>query len=168
MESDDRPVAILCGGRGTRLGYPGQKCMVPILGRPFLAYKIDQLYDLGATSIHLLVSYESDEVRDYFGSWPTYHEDPGHGVTLAHRLASRTLPFVHWVTYGDCLLDAPLHESSMPYVWVNEAHPDDAGLMMAWGSSFLFHRKQTDAPSYHINTPADLARTEEYLRARVH
>lgn len=164
----DKHVAVLCGGQGTRLGYPGQKCMVPILGKPFLAYKIDQLYDLGADVIHLLVGHHADEVRDYFGSWPTYHYDKGVGITVAHRLAAQHLPFVHWLTYGDCLLDAPLHESSMPYVWVNDEHPNDAGLMMCWGQSFLFHRKRTHARSYHINTPADLARTEEYLRARVH
>lgn len=164
----EKHVAVLCGGKGTRLGYPGQKCMVPILGKPFLAYKIDQLYNLGADQIHLLVSHNASEVTDYFrGAFPI-HYDAGYGVTNAHRQAAMYLPWVHWLTYGDCLLDAPLHESSMPYVWTNDEHPDDAGLMMCWGASFLFHRKHTDAPSYHINTSADLARTEEYLRARVH
>ncbi len=167
----DRPVAVLCGGLGTRLGYPGQKCLVPVAGRPFLHWKLDQLVKHGATEIHLLANiHEMDEMNDSVWRWSfggfkevEFHWDDHAGQRQAHAWAAKHMPFIHWLTYGDGLLDVPLSLSSMPYRWVNDEFPDDAGVGMCWGQSFRWHRKHTDAVAYHINTPEDLARTEAHL-----
>ncbi len=158
-----KTVAVACGGKGTRLGCAGQKCLVEIEGRPFLHWKLDQLIARGADDIHLLVAYLADDVRAATADYPvTYHEDDGREVWAAHDAAG--LPFVHWFTYGDSLLDVPLNHSFYPYVFVNDEHPTDAGLLYVWGQSRRFIPKHTTVRAHHLNTPADLEETRAYLR----
>ena len=48
------PVAILAGGRGTRLGSITQtvpKLLVDIAGRPFAEYQLDELRSQGVTRV---------------------------------------------------------------------------------------------------------------------
>lgn len=68
----ERPIqaVILAGGRGTRLKPltdTRPKPMVEILGKPFLAYQIEQLRDQGFEKILLLLGYLPEVVQDYFG-----------------------------------------------------------------------------------------------------
>jgi D-glycero-D-manno-heptose 1,7-bisphosphate phosphatase len=61
---------ILAGGRGTRLKPltdTQPKPMVEILGKPFLAYQIEQLRDQGFKKILLLLGYLPEVVQDYCG-----------------------------------------------------------------------------------------------------
>ena len=165
-----KAVAILCGGKGTRLGYDGQKCMVPVAGRPFLAYKLDLLCARGATEFHLLVSHRQVEVYTGIGKvWngrPVhYHSDSGYSAERAVQAASRHMPFIHWLTYGDSIFDVPLKHSMFPYVYSNPEF-EDAGLLYCWGASMRGLRKFSDTWAVHCNTPADLARAETYLRRR--
>jgi MobA-like NTP transferase domain len=165
-----KPVAVLCGGLGTRLGYEGQKCLVPVEGRPFLHWKLDQLIRHGASDIHLLVSYRAEDVWDSVTAreWDAqvrWHVDAGEGKWAAHdRAVDDGLPFVHWVTYGDCLLDVPLKHSLYPYVYVNDEHPCDAGVIYTWGKAKKFLPKHTGARSFHVNTPEDLEVTRASVR----
>lgn len=164
-----KPVAILCGGLGTRLGSDTQKCLTPVNGRPFLHWKLDQLTRSGATDFHLLVAHQAAEVESSIGAtWGDipvdYHLDSGLGQAEAHLLAAPYLPFTHWLTYGDCILDAPLRHSLCPYVYVNEEFPWDAGLRYCWGASTLAIPKRTSAQSIHINTPANLEQAHANLR----
>jgi D-glycero-D-manno-heptose 1,7-bisphosphate phosphatase len=60
---------ILAGGRGSRLRPltdTRPKPMVEILGKPFLAYQIEQLRDQGFNKILLLLGYLPEVVQDYF------------------------------------------------------------------------------------------------------
>jgi histidinol-phosphate phosphatase family protein len=60
---------ILAGGRGTRLKRltdSRPKPMVEILGKPFLAYQIEQLRDQGFEKVLLLLGYLPQVVQDYF------------------------------------------------------------------------------------------------------
>ncbi len=157
-----RPVAILCGGKGTRLGYDGQKCLIPTAGRPFLHWKLDQLTGRGATAFYLLVNYRAGDVRDAIGDdWRgipvTYlDDDPDPRLDL--------VPFVHWLTYGDSILDVELRPSMYPYVYVNAEHPKDAGVLFQWGRSTRGLARWTDAEALHVNTPKDWAHADENLR----
>jgi D-glycero-D-manno-heptose 1,7-bisphosphate phosphatase len=68
----ERPTqaVILAGGRGTRLKPLTDirpKPMVEILGKPFLAYQIEQLRDQGFEKVLLLLGYLPQVVQDYFG-----------------------------------------------------------------------------------------------------
>jgi histidinol-phosphate phosphatase family protein len=61
---------ILAGGRGTRMRPITDtlpKPMVPVLGRPFLEYQIEQLREQGFERVLLLLGYLPHVVRDHFG-----------------------------------------------------------------------------------------------------
>lgn len=163
-----KAVAILCGGKGTRLGYAGQKCMVPIDGRPFLAYKLDLLCKQGATEFHMLVAHKAVDVYTGIGqSWKSrpvhYHIDPGVSALDAHARAAKHMPFVHWLTYGDSIFDVPLKHSLFPYV-VGNPEFEDAGLLYCWGGSYKGLRKFADVPAVHCNTQDDLRKAYAYLK----
>jgi NDP-sugar pyrophosphorylase family protein len=44
------PVVILCGGKGTRLGEPINKCFVDVNGKPFLLHQLERLEAQGYTT----------------------------------------------------------------------------------------------------------------------
>src|SRR6185312_10737718 len=73
--SRPKQAVILAGGRGTRMQpitNERPKAMVPILGRPFLAYQVEQLREQGFERILLLLGYLPDIIQDYSGdgsSW---------------------------------------------------------------------------------------------------
>ena len=59
---------ILCGGKGTRLSalYADRpKVLVPVAGRPFLAWQLDWLARGGVTAVHLAAGHLSDVL----GAW---------------------------------------------------------------------------------------------------
>jgi histidinol-phosphate phosphatase family protein len=61
--------AILCGGLGTRLRpYTDTlpKPMIPIHGRPFLEFLVEQLHDQGIKRIVLLTGYRGEQIRSHF------------------------------------------------------------------------------------------------------
>lgn len=174
-----KAVAILCGGLGTRLGVEGQKCLADTAGRPFLHWKLDQLAENGATDFYLLVSHESSAVQrmvgdDWYGLPVSYIRDEGVGAWEAHDLAAPQMPFVHWLTYGDVLLDYPLRPSLYPYMVVTANSPVepyningeflDAGLYYCWGGSKRFLLKETPERTWQINTPDQLGALSENLR----
>jgi len=60
---------ILAAGRGTRMGELSEnmsKTMVPIAGKPKLAYTIDQLPE-EVTDVVIVIGYLSNTIREYFG-----------------------------------------------------------------------------------------------------
>jgi D-glycero-D-manno-heptose 1,7-bisphosphate phosphatase len=68
----DRPTqaVILAGGRGTRLGAltaNRPKPMVEFHGRPFLEYLLESVRAEGFDRVQLLVGYQANVIRDYFG-----------------------------------------------------------------------------------------------------
>jgi NDP-sugar pyrophosphorylase family protein len=111
------PVAVLAGGLGTRLrdvtGDVLPKALVPVRGRPFLDWKLEELARQGATQVALLIGHGADEIRAHvgngsqFGVEITYVDDGpelrGTGGALLQALPLLGDPF--WVTYGDTLLD---------------------------------------------------------------
>jgi len=62
-------IAILCGGRATRL-YPLtkeiSKSMIEIEGKPFLEHQIELLRKNGIKDIILCVGYKSGQIKNYF------------------------------------------------------------------------------------------------------
>ena len=59
---------ILCGGKGTRLStlYADRpKVLVPVAGRPFLAWQLDWLARGGVTAVHLAAGH----LADVLGGW---------------------------------------------------------------------------------------------------
>jgi NDP-sugar pyrophosphorylase family protein len=117
------PVAILTGGLGTRLhgitGGTTPKALVPVLGRPFLDWKLEELARAGVGQVTLLVGHSSDRIKAHvgdgarFGLAVTYVDDGpelrGTGGALLHALP--VLPDAFWVTYGDTLLEVDLERA---------------------------------------------------------
>jgi D,D-heptose 1,7-bisphosphate phosphatase len=69
--------AILIGGRGTRLGELVQnspKPMLPVAGRPFLAYLIENLARFGFEEFLLLSGYRSEVVQSFLEGRPEIAE----------------------------------------------------------------------------------------------
>jgi mannose-1-phosphate guanylyltransferase len=61
---------ILAAGKGTRvrpLTYDLPKPMIPILGKPVMAYLIEHLAKYGVRDIMVNVSYLHDKIEEYFG-----------------------------------------------------------------------------------------------------
>lgn len=111
------PAAVLCGGRGTRVrsvtGARVPKALVPVAGRPFIEWKLENLGAAGIGEVLLLVGHLGDQIRAHvgdgqsFGVSVRYHDDGAQllGTGGAIRSALEILPAAFWVTYGDSLLD---------------------------------------------------------------
>lgn len=74
-------VVIMAGGRGTRIAPVTDtvpKPMIPIAGKPVLAYEIDNLAKSGYTDITLVTGYLGEMIRNYFG------DGSGFGVSVSY------------------------------------------------------------------------------------
>lgn len=86
-----RQAVILAGGRGTRMRpitNDRPKPMVPILGRPFLEYQIEQLREQGFERVLLLLGYLPEVVQDYFGDGRRWGIRIEYSVTEPDQLTS--------------------------------------------------------------------------------
>ncbi len=66
---------ILAAGKGTRvrpLTYDLPKPMIPILGKPVMAYLVEHLAKYGVTEIMVNVSYLHEKIEEYFGEGHQY------------------------------------------------------------------------------------------------
>lgn len=121
-------VAVLTGGLGTRLrsltGDVVPKVMAPVLGRPFIDYKLAGLSAAGVERVVLLVAHRGEQIKarvgdgDRYGLQVSYVEDGparrGTGGALRHALDA--LDDAFWVTYGDTLLEVPMREAEAAFV----------------------------------------------------
>lgn len=93
---------ILAGGRGTRLKPltdTRPKPMVEILGRPFVAYQIEQLRDQGFEKILLLLGYLPEVVQDYCGDGSRW------GVKIEYRVSAVEDETARRLKLAEALLD---------------------------------------------------------------
>ncbi|MGH2718368.1 MAG: NTP transferase domain-containing protein [Actinomycetota bacterium] len=114
------PVAILAGGRGTRMaGVTGPtlpKAMLPIAGRPFIDYKLEELARQGVELVYLLVGHGAQAIADHVGDGlprglavrlvPDGEALLGTGGAILRALPELGPAF--WVTFGDNLLSVPI------------------------------------------------------------
>jgi NDP-sugar pyrophosphorylase family protein len=112
---------VLAGGLGTRIrsvtGGQLPKVLVPVLGRPFIGYKLKSLAAMGIRRAVLLLGHGASQVESYVGDGQEfdlkveYLTDGDHllGTAGAIRAALDLLPERFWVTYGDSIGFADLH-----------------------------------------------------------
>jgi MurNAc alpha-1-phosphate uridylyltransferase len=147
---------ILAGGLATRLGERARelpKALLPIAGKPFLAWQIAALARSGFSEVVLCIAHFGAQIRDFlgdgaaFGVTAAYSEDGpellGTGGALRRALPLLGASFL--VTYGDSYLPfdyaAPLRDLN--------AHPEALGTMSvfenndAWDSSNTEVRGET-------------------------
>jgi len=141
---------ILAGGLGTRLGVRTRdlpKALLPIAGRPFLAWLVEALVRSGYRQLVLCIGHHGDQIVDYLGAGQgfgldvSYSKDGerllGTGGAIRQALSRDLLAESFLVTYGDSYLpfdySAPLRDL--------EAHPVALGTMSvfenhgAWDAS---------------------------------
>ncbi|HKO52658.1 MAG TPA: NTP transferase domain-containing protein [Polyangiaceae bacterium] len=129
---------ILAGGLGTRLGARTRdlpKALLPIAGRPFLAWLAEALVRCGYRQLVLCIGHHGQQIVDFlgdgsgFGLDVTYSADGerllGTGGAIRQALSRDLLADSFLVTYGDSYLPfdyaAPLRDL--------QAHPEALGTM---------------------------------------
>lgn len=151
------PVAILCGGLGTRLGpltATTPKSLVTVAGRPFLAWQLELLRRCGHHGpIVLCAGHLADQLRPYL-SGNVLLSDEGQarlGTAGAIRKALPLLGPVFWVTYGDSYLEAdrqPVFDAFMakPQTWacISLWRGIDYGLNLFTQDAFKFSPEYRD------------------------
>ncbi|WP_440772666.1 bifunctional sugar-1-phosphate nucleotidylyltransferase/acetyltransferase [Natronorubrum sp. DTA28] len=94
---------VLTAGEGTRirpLSAALPKPMLPVADRPLAAHTVDAAVDAGADEIVLVVGYEAETVRDYFGS--AYR-----GVPVSYAVQTEQAGTAHAVDTARKHLDGP-------------------------------------------------------------
>ncbi len=156
-------VAVLCGGKGTRLGEP-IKCLTEVAGRPFMDWKLEQLERQGATKVTLICGPFFHEFFDRYGDRVSYITDAQTGIADALQSVG---DHEYW-TMGDVLLEQPFEWLAYPTMYVRRSDtPNIAGLYLDCGLYFgkrNFRLLETWVTPYHINTRQDLERCEDFLR----
>ena len=170
---------LLAAGQGTRMrpltdSLP--KPMLPVADRPLLAHTADAAVDAGADELIVVVGYEADEVRDYFGE--NYRgvpvtfavQESQDGTADAVRAAEEYLEGPFAVLNGDNLYDPEsiesLFSSGPALATFQVADPSNYGVISVEGefvSSIV--EKPTDPPTDLANTGAYVfpAETREWL-----
>jgi histidinol-phosphate phosphatase family protein len=109
---------ILAGGKGLRLaartnGLP--KPLIPVAGKPLLAWQLELLARHGAEQVTLLCGYGSDQIREFCGSGASWgfslrciEEPQALGTAGAVIAALDQLPDEFFVLYGDTMLNVDL------------------------------------------------------------
>lgn len=161
---------VLAAGQGTRmrpLTERRPKPMLPVADRPLVGHTVTSAVDAGASSIVLVVGYEAEDVRSYFGDTVngvdiTYAvQEEQRGTADAVRTAANHLdegPFV--VLNGDALYDDPslasLYEADAAVGSYRVDDPTNYGVLTTDGAGTVTGvvEKPADPPSDLINTGA--------------
>ena len=159
---------ILAAGEGTRirpLSHNVPKPMLPVADRPLLAHTVDTAIDAGADSVVLVVGYEADTVREYFGS--TYRGVPveyavqasQEGTAHAVNAAREHLEGPFAVLNGDNLYDpaavAELFERAPAVCAIEVDEPRNYGVLSTSGERVTgIVEKPADPPTNLANAGA--------------
>lgn len=122
------PVAILCGGYGTRLGdltKSTQKCLVDVNGKPFLKHVLELLKQQGVKQVVMCVGHLGEQVQDRIGYGTpggidiTYSWDGDSTIGTAAALLKPALAGLlgerFFVLYGDSYLPIDLEPIQAVY-----------------------------------------------------
>src|SRR6185503_8659950 len=140
--SSELLVVILAGGLGTRLGDAARsmpKALLPVGGRPFLAWQLERLVRSGYKNVLILTGHLGDAIASFVGDGSafgvnarTLGDGPellGTAGALRHALDALDDDFL--VTYGDSYLpfdySGPLNDL--------RAHPEALGTMSVFPNS---------------------------------
>jgi NDP-sugar pyrophosphorylase family protein len=116
MTPIETPVAILAGGRATRLGELAEqqpKALLSVAGEPFVFHQLRQLHEHGFTDVVLCIGHRGDQIREAVGDGTDhglrvrYSEDPPGlaGTAGALRVALPLLGEGFLLLYGDTYLE---------------------------------------------------------------
>jgi UDP-N-acetylglucosamine diphosphorylase/glucosamine-1-phosphate N-acetyltransferase len=161
---------VLAAGQGTRmrpLTARRPKPMLPVADRPLVGHTVASAVEAGASSIVLVVGYEADDVRSYFGHSVagvdvTYAvQDEQRGTADAVRTAAHHLEDGAFaVLNGDALYDVPsltsLYDADAAVGSYRVDDPTNYGVLTTDESGTVAGvvEKPADPPSDLVNTGA--------------
>lgn len=180
------PVAILCGGLGTRL-YPltkdRPKALVEVSGQPFLAHQLQLLKSAGIRRVVLCVGRYGETLRDYAGDGSRF------GLTLEYsfdgpmllgtggavRRALSLLGDEFFVLYGDSYLPCDYLEVERSFktagkqalmtVCRNEGQWDKSNVKLSSrGEILIYDKKNTTSGMCHIDYGLGIFRASAFNR----
>lgn len=163
------PCVVLAGGLGTRLRpFTDQlpKAMVPVAGRPFVDWQLEQLVEQGVRDVVLCIGYRGQVLREHvgdgraYGLRVTYVDEGDHlrGTAGALRLAvdGGAVDDAFYVLYGDSYLDLDLaaveaawRHSGLPAlmtVLCNEDRLEPSNAVVAGGRVVFYEKGATHRP----------------------
>ena len=167
---------VLAAGEGTRmrpLTASRPKPMMPVADRPLVAHTVDAAVDAGASHLVIVVGYEAESVRSYFGE--RYRDVPvtfavqaeQRGTADAVRVAAAELdggPFV--VLNGDALYDTPsltrLYEGGPAVGSYRVDDPSSYGVLVTDGADGADAVRVTGVIEKPADPPSDLINTGAY------
>jgi bifunctional UDP-N-acetylglucosamine pyrophosphorylase/glucosamine-1-phosphate N-acetyltransferase len=161
---------VLAAGEGTRmwpLTADRAKPMLPVAGRPLVAHTIEAAAEAGASEVVVVVGYQADDVRSYFGDEYAgvpvryAHQEEQRGTADAVRVALDRLdrePFA--VLNGDALYDVPslteLYEAGPAVGSFEVEDPTSYGVLQTDEAGHVAGvvEKPSDPPSNLVNAGA--------------
>lgn len=115
------PVAILCGGKGTRLSPLTDrlpKSLVDVCGQPFLVRQLKLLKRHGYTDIVLLVNHLGDQIRAAIGDGSRF------GVSVRYSEDGPAVQTFTVQTRDDAIWQSPAYTSSGCFVLYGDSYLD--------------------------------------------
>ena len=85
LEIAEVPVAILAGGRATRLGAlveRAPKALIEVAGRAFIDHQLDLLHRNGIRRVVLCLGHQADQIEAHLG------DGSSHGIELRYSYLS--------------------------------------------------------------------------------
>lgn len=176
------PVAILAGGLATRLRPITEKIpksLVPVAGRPFLAYQLELLYSRGIRRAVLCIGHLGEMIQRDFGSEKfgiklEYSFD-GPKLVGTGGAIKRALPKLgeeFFVLYGDSYLRVDyaavadcFHRSGkqgLMTVFRNEGKFDTSNVVFADGEIKVYDKKDKVPEMQHIDYGLSLFKTSVF------
>jgi len=173
------PVAILAGGRATRLGPVARnlpKAMVEVAGRPFVDHQLALLRRRGLRRVVLCLGHLGDQVEAHVGDGArfgmevacSYDGDTLLGTGGALRRAAPLLGELFFVMYGDAYLDidyaalrdalADRPELGLMAVLRNEGRWDRSNVLFRDGRLLRYDKESPTPDMRHIDYGAALLR----------
>jgi NDP-sugar pyrophosphorylase family protein len=173
------PVAILAGGRATRLGQIAAdlpKALIPVAGRPFVDHQLELLRRKGARRVVFCVGHLGDQIEAHvgdgarFGLHVSYAYDGERllGTGGAVRRALPLLGALCYVVYGDAYLDIDYAtvldhfltrtEPALMTVFHNGGRWDTSNLLFRDGRVVRYNKRQPDLEMTYIDYGANLYR----------
>jgi NDP-sugar pyrophosphorylase family protein len=175
----DVPVAILAGGRATRLGPLAAdlpKALIPVAGRPFVDHQLALLRERGARRVVFCVGHLGEQIAAHvadggrFGLDVSYAFDGDRllGTGGALRRALPLLGPLCLVLYGDAYLDVDYaavlrhfeerSEPALMTVFRNDGRWDRSNVVFRDGRVIRYDKRQPDSEMMYIDYGASLLR----------
>ena len=185
MKLAEVPVAILAGGRATRLGSLTAdlpKALIPVAGRPFVDHQLELLARNGARRIVFCVGHLGDQIEAHVGGGAHYGLEVAYaydgdrllGTGGAVRRALPLLGPLSYVVYGDAYLDIDYAaildhfeqrpEPALMTVFHNGGRWDTSNVHYRDGRVVRYDKRQPDQEMAYIDYGASIYRAETIER----